>query len=129
MVKLTGDGALVEFASVVDAVRCAVEIQRSIAVHNADLEPEQRIEFRIGINLGDVIIDGDDIYGDGVNIAARLEGLAPPVACASRMSSIRWLAAGWMLRSRTWASSRSRTSRSRCASGSGSMTPAPPGGP
>ena len=78
MVKLTGDGALVEFASVVDAVQCAVEVQRSIAEHNADLEPEHRIEFRVGINLGDVIIDGDDIYGDGVNVAARLEGLAPP---------------------------------------------------
>ena len=77
-VKLTGDGALVEFASVVDAVQCAVEVQRSIAEHNADLEPEHRIEFRVGINLGDVIIDGDDIYGDGVNVAARLEGLAPP---------------------------------------------------
>jgi adenylate cyclase len=77
-VKLTGDGALVEFASVVDAVRCAVEVQRSIAEHNAGLEPEQRIEFRVGINIGDVIIDGDDIYGDGVNVASRLEGLAPP---------------------------------------------------
>ena len=76
-VKLTGDGALVEFASVVDAVQCAVEVQQSIAVHNADLEPKHRIEFRVGINLGDVIIDGDDIYGDGVNVAARLEGLAP----------------------------------------------------
>ena len=76
-VKLTGDGALVEFASVVDAVQCAVEVQHSIAVHNADLEPKHRIEFRVGINLGDVIIDGDDIYGDGVNVAARLEGLAP----------------------------------------------------
>ncbi len=77
-VKLTGDGALVEFASVVDAVQCAVEVQQSIALHNADLEPKHRIEFRVGINLGDVIIDGDDIYGDGVNVAARLEGLAPP---------------------------------------------------
>ena len=76
-VKLTGDGALVEFASVVDAVQCAVEVQQSIALHNADLEPKHRIEFRVGINLGDVIIDGDDIYGDGVNVAARLEGLAP----------------------------------------------------
>ena len=78
VVKLTGDGALVEFASVVDAVRCAVEVQRSIAEHNADLEPTQRIEFRVGINLGDVITDDDDIYGEGVNVAARLEGLAPP---------------------------------------------------
>jgi TolB-like protein/Tfp pilus assembly protein PilF len=78
VVKLTGDGALVEFASVVDAVQCAVEVQRSIAEHNAGLEPTQRIEFRVGINLGDVIIDDNDIYGDGVNVAARLEGLAPP---------------------------------------------------
>jgi adenylate cyclase len=78
VVKLTGDGALVEFASVIDAMRCAVEVQRSIAEHNAGLEREHRIEFRVGINLGDVIIDGGDIYGDGVNVAARLEGLAPP---------------------------------------------------
>ena len=78
MVKLTGDGALVEFASVLDAVQCAVEVQRSIAAHNVDLEPARRIEFRLGINLGDVIIEGDDIFGDGVNVAARLEGLAPP---------------------------------------------------
>jgi adenylate cyclase len=78
IVKLTGDGALVEFASVVDAVRCAIDVQKSIALHSADLESPQRLEFRVGINLGDVIIDGDDIYGDGVNVAARLEALAPP---------------------------------------------------
>jgi adenylate cyclase len=78
IVKLTGDGAMVEFASVVDAVRCGVEVQRSIAEHNAGLEPEHRIEFRVGINFSDVIIDDNDIYGDGVNVAARLEGLAPP---------------------------------------------------
>ena len=79
IVKLTGDGALVEFASVVDAVQCAVEVQQSHRrCTTPTLEPEQRIEFRVGINLGDVIIDGDDIYGDGVNVAARLEGLAPP---------------------------------------------------
>ena len=78
VVKLTGDGALVEFASVVDAVQCAVVTQQGIAERNADLPPEHRIEFRLGINLGDVIIDGDDIYGDGVNVAARLEGLAAP---------------------------------------------------
>jgi class 3 adenylate cyclase len=77
IVKLTGDGALVEFASVVDAVRCAVEVQRGIAEHNAGLESEHCIEFRVGINLGDVIVDENDIYGDGVNVAARLEGLAP----------------------------------------------------
>jgi class 3 adenylate cyclase len=78
IVKTTGDGLLVEFASVIDAVRCAVEVQRSMAERNANVDPERRLDFRIGINLGDVIIDGDDIYGDGVNIAARLEGLAEP---------------------------------------------------
>ena len=80
IVKTTGDGMLVEFASVVDAVRCAVDVQRGTAERNADVPPEKRIEFRVGINLGDIIIDGDDIHGDGVNIAARLEGLAQPGA-------------------------------------------------
>jgi TolB-like protein/Flp pilus assembly protein TadD len=78
IVKLMGDGALVEFASVVDAVQCAALIQRGVAERNAGVSDDQRIEFRIGVNLGDVIIEGDDIYGDGVNIAARLEGLAEP---------------------------------------------------
>ncbi|MFD1983893.1 adenylate/guanylate cyclase domain-containing protein [Mesorhizobium newzealandense] len=78
VVKLMGDGALVEFASVVDAVACAVEIQRIVARQNLDLPEDTRIVFRIGINLGDVIIDGDDFYGDGVNIAARLQGLSDP---------------------------------------------------
>jgi class 3 adenylate cyclase len=78
IVKTTGDGLLVEFASVIDAVRCAVEVQRGMAERNVDIDPEHRLEFRIGINLGDVIIDGEDIYGDGVNIAARLEALAEP---------------------------------------------------
>ncbi|MEE8274132.1 MAG: tetratricopeptide repeat protein [Alphaproteobacteria bacterium] len=76
IVKLMGDGALVEFASVVDAVECAVVIQKAMAVRNAEVPEGLRIEFRIGINLGDVIIEDEDIYGDGVNIAARLEGLA-----------------------------------------------------
>jgi adenylate cyclase len=78
IVKTTGDGVLAEFASVVDAVRCAAEIQRAMADRDLDLPEEQRLRFRIGVNLGDVIVDGGDIYGDGVNIAARLEGLAPP---------------------------------------------------
>jgi adenylate cyclase len=78
IVKTTGDGMLVEFSSVVDAVRCAVEIQRAMVDRNAGIAEDQRIIFRIGVNLGDVIIDGDDIYGDGVNIAARLEALAEP---------------------------------------------------
>ena len=77
-VKNTGDGLLAEFASVVDAVRCAVEVQRSMGDREPEVTEERRIRFRIGINLGDVIVDGDDIYGDGVNIAARLEGLATP---------------------------------------------------
>ena len=74
IVKTTGDGALVEFASAVDAVHCAMEIQRAMAERNVDIPEERRIEFRIGINVGDIIIDEGDIYGDGVNIAARLEG-------------------------------------------------------
>jgi adenylate cyclase len=78
MVKLMGDGALVEFASVVDAIACAAEIQEAMAARNADVAETQAIIFRIGINLGDVIVEGDDIYGSGVNVAARLEGLAEP---------------------------------------------------
>ena len=78
IVKLMGDGALVTFASVVDAVRCAIDIQRGMAERDVDLPEDQRIRLRIGVNLGDVIIEGDDIYGDGVNIAARLESLADP---------------------------------------------------
>ncbi len=78
IVKLMGDGMLAEFASVVDAVRAAVETQLAVAERNAKLPEEKRIEFRVGINLGDVVIDGDDIHGDGVNVAARLEGLAEP---------------------------------------------------
>jgi TolB-like protein len=78
IVKTTGDGMLVEFASVVDALRCAVEVQRGMAERNEDVPQERRIEFRVGINVGDIIIDGDDIYGDGVNVAARLEAIAEP---------------------------------------------------
>jgi adenylate cyclase len=86
VVKTTGDGILIEFPSVVDAVRCAVDVQRGMAERNAESSGEKRIEFRVGINLGDIIIDGDDIYGDGVNIAARLEGLAEPNGiCVSRV--------------------------------------------
>src|SRR6202040_4192316 len=76
IVKTTGDGVLVEYASAVDAVRCAVEIQRAMDERNATIPEDRRIEFRIGVNVGDIIIDDSDIFGDGVNIAARLEGLA-----------------------------------------------------
>ena len=78
IVKTTGDGLLVEFASVADAVQCAVEIQKGMAERNVDEPNDRRMEFRIGVNLGDVIIEGDDIHGDGVNVAARLEGVAEP---------------------------------------------------
>src|SRR5262245_27821238 len=75
IVKTTGDGMLVEFVSVVDAVRCAVDIQRGMIARNAEVPVERRIEFRVGINVGDIISDGGDIFGDGVNLAARLEAL------------------------------------------------------
>src|SRR6266702_3808110 len=78
LVKLIGDGVLVEFASVVNAVQCAIEIQQGTEARNAALPEPRRMQLRIGINLGDVIIEGDDLYGDGVNLAARLEGLAEP---------------------------------------------------
>ncbi len=78
IVKTTGDGLLVEFPSVVDAVRNAVELQGAVAEHEAGISEDRRIQYRIGVNLGDIVIDGDDILGDGVNIAARLEGLAEP---------------------------------------------------
>ena len=86
IVKTTGDGLLIEFSSVVDAVRCAVEVEQGMAERNAEVPEEKRIEFRIGINLGDIIRDGRDIFGDGVNIAARLEALAEPGGiCVSRV--------------------------------------------
>jgi adenylate cyclase len=78
IVKLMGDGALVEFASAVDAVTCAIEVQKQVDERNAGSSEDNRIQFRIGINVGDVIVDGDDIYGDGVNVATRIEGLAEP---------------------------------------------------
>ena len=86
IVKNTGDGLLAEFASVVDAVRCAAEVQRAMADRNAETPEDKRITFRVGINLGDVIAEPNDIYGDGVNVAARLEALAEPGGiCISRV--------------------------------------------
>jgi len=78
IVKTTGDGLLIEFASVVDATRCAVEVQLGITERNISVPQNKRLEFRIGINIGDVIIEDDDLFGDGVNVAARLEGVAEP---------------------------------------------------
>lgn len=76
IVKTTGDGMLIEFASVVDAVRCAIDVQQGMALRNAAAAHEKRIEFRVGINLGDVLVEGDDLLGDGINVAARIEGIA-----------------------------------------------------
>ena len=90
IVKTTGDGLLIEFASVVDAVRCAVEVQREMAERNADVPPDRRIEFRMGINVGDIMKDGLDIYGDGVNVAARLEALAEPVDRGAAVPEYEW---------------------------------------
>ena len=78
LVKTTGDGLLVEFGSVVDALRCATELQQAMAERNAGTSVAEKIEFRIGINMGDVVVEDGDIFGDGVNVAARLEGLAEP---------------------------------------------------
>ena len=81
IVKRTGDGSLIEFRSVVDAVRCAIEVQDGMIERNSGLPPERRIEFRVGIHLGDIVEESDgDLMGDGVNIAARLEGIAAPGA-------------------------------------------------
>jgi adenylate cyclase len=94
IVKSTGDGLLAEFASVVDAVRCATQIQRGMADRDPDVPDERRIRFRIGINLGDVIVEEQDIFGDGVNVAARLEALAEPSGiCISRV--VRDQVMGW----------------------------------
>jgi adenylate cyclase len=78
IVKTTGDGILIEFPSVVEAVACAVAVQRGMAERNVSVPEDQRIVFRVGVNLGDIIVEGDDIHGDGVNVAARLEGIAEP---------------------------------------------------
>jgi class 3 adenylate cyclase len=116
VVKNTGDGMLAEFGSVVDAVRCAVDIQRGMAERNADVPGEKLIEFRIGINMGDIIIDRGDIFGDGVNVAARLEGSPSRAASACRVGCRRMRRVSWMSVSRMRASSSSRTSPDQCAS-------------
>ncbi len=101
IVKLTGDGTLVEFPSVVNAVGCAAEIQRGMRDRNVDLAPDRRIEFRIGVNLGDVIVEGDDIYGDGVNVAVRLERIAEPAELAFHIRCAIRLGTGSILPSKT----------------------------
>ena len=122
VVKNTGDGLLAEFASVVDAVRCAVDVQRGMSERNSNVPSNERIEFRMGINVGDVISDTGDIFGDGVNVAARLEGLADPEAFAFPGVCTRMLAEGSMRPLKTSASSHSRTLRGWCVSiGCGSV--------
>src|SRR5262249_50288405 len=88
IVKRTGDGSIIEFRSVVDAVRCAIEVQSGLAERNAGVPPDKRIEYRVGIHLGDVVEEADgDLMGDGINIAARLEGVAKPGAiCLSEQA-------------------------------------------
>ena len=114
VVKTTGDGLLVEFASVVDALRCAVEVQRSMTARNAGVPEDRRIDFRVGIHQGDIVVEDGDIFGDGVNIAARLEGLAEAGGSACRRGSRRTPQAASISRSRMSASSGSRTLRGRC---------------
>jgi class 3 adenylate cyclase len=116
VVKNTGDGMLAEFPSVVDAVRCAVELQRAMIDREAGMPEDRRIRFRIGINLGDVIVEDDDIFGDGVNVAARLEALAEPGGiCISRMVRDQ-IRDKLPMPSRISATRTSRTSLGRCGS-------------
>jgi class 3 adenylate cyclase len=114
IVKTTGDGLLVEFASVVDAVRCAVEVQREIVSRNAAVPAGRRIEFRMGVNVGDIIIEDGDIFGDGVNIAARLEALAEPGGICISAAAHEQVRDKLDFSFEDMASSRSRTSLGRC---------------
>jgi hypothetical protein len=123
LVKTTGDGMLVEFSSVVDALRCAVEVQQAMPERNTGIEADTRIELRIGINLGDVIVEGDDLYGDGVNIAVRVEALADAGGVFVPIRFMTTCAIGCPLSLRIWVSSRLRTLLDWCGS-----TGAEPGG-
>ena len=113
-VKNTGDGFLAEFPSVVDAVRCAIEVQREMADREPDVPEERRIRFRIGINLGDVIVEEHDIFGDGVNVAARLEALAEPGGICISGTVRDHIGDRSLTPSRTGASRASRTSLGQC---------------
>jgi adenylate cyclase len=117
IVKRTGDGNLIEFRSVVDAVRCAIEVQNGMVERNVGVPPERRIEFRIGIHLGDVVEEADgDLMGDGVNIAARLEGVVKPGAICLSEDAYRQVKGGSISPSQTSAQRSSRTSPNRSAS-------------
>ena len=114
LVKTMGDGVLLEFPSVVDAVECAVAVQAVMAERNEGVPQDRRMLFRIGINLGDILIEGDDILGDGVNVAARLEGIAEPGGITSHRPLMNRFAARSRSSSLILASRPSRTSRVRC---------------
>ena len=131
VVKVMGDGVLIEFGSAVNAVTGAVDLQRKMAEANVPLPEARRIVLRIGINLGEVIGEGGDIYGEGVNIAARLETLPSRVVSVSRPKYTKRCAASSLMHSRTWASIPSRTSHGRfgptaCAQTTQSMALLPP---
>src|SRR6516162_1146510 len=113
LVKTTGDGLLVEFGSVVDALRCAVEVQREMLGRNADVPSDNRIELRIGINVGDIVVEDGDIFGDGVNVAARLKLSLSRATSAFRRGCKRMLRASLTSSLKTSASSNSRILRDR----------------
>ena len=113
VVDSPGDNLLAEFASAVDAVQCAVEIQRELQLRNADPPDSRKMEFRIGINVGDVVVEGERIYGDGVNIAARLEGLAEAGVSALRGRFTIKSKPSWHSVMSIWVSRQSRTLLSR----------------
>ena len=115
LVKLTGDGALAEFPSAVDALAAAIEFQQAMSEANRDQPEDTQIVFRIGLHLGDLIVDGDDLYGDGVNVAARLEAEAPPGGIVISGDVHNAVAGRLKAASRTWESCRSRTSNGRYA--------------
>src|SRR5947209_16672720 len=125
VVDASGDNLLAEFASVVDAVECAAEIQRELKSRNAQLPVPRRLEFRIGINLGDVIVEGERIYGDGVNIAARVEGLAEAGGISSPARSMTRSRTSSRARTSLWASTSLRTSWSRSGSIGSCSSPNP----
>jgi len=114
IIDTAGDGILAEFASVVNAVKCALAIQGTMAERNAAIEPPRRMQFRVGINIGDVVFDDVRIYGDGINVAARLENIAEPGGICISGKVYEEINGRIELASRTSASSSSRTSRGRC---------------
>jgi class 3 adenylate cyclase len=112
-VSSAGDSVLAEFASVVEAVNCAIDIQIALKAENANLPPERRMEFRIGVNLGDVMVEGEQIYGDGVNVAARLESLADPGGSVSRVPLTTRCVTSWRWPTKMRANRWSRISRAQ----------------